>query len=44
MKKWLCYLFVVGVLVLGMSVVYVDDNNMLYFYNWIEYVLSGLFE
>lgn len=44
MKKWLCYLFVVGVLVLGMSVVYVDDNNMLYFYNWIEYVLLGLFE
>lgn len=44
MKKWLRYLFAAGVLVLGMSVVYVDDNNTLYFYNWIEYVSLGLFE
>lgn len=44
MKKWLCYLFVVSVLVIGMGVVYVDDSKMFYFYNWIEYVLLGLLE
>ncbi len=41
MKKWSHWL-VAGALALGMQGAQADDSNMLYFYNWTEYVPPGL--
>ena len=43
MKKW-SYLLTAGLMAAGINSATAADNNILYFYNWTEYVPPGLLE
>ncbi|MGL6001702.1 MAG: spermidine/putrescine ABC transporter substrate-binding protein PotD, partial [Plesiomonas sp.] len=43
MKRW-SRLLVAGMMALGIQVANAAEDNVVYFYNWSEYIPSGLLE